>query len=247
MAQFGTEVVQVEVSATPGYETVTKPDHWYKTDSDGRSVVMYRVGGREYEMVRVANCKTCQSEYRAQIENMLLSSYGYAAIVRGLPEDAGISTRSIASHVKGGHLPASAAVKRVVIEQHAQEIGLDIEGYETTLGNYITFARLGVQSIIEKMGEEGWTPDFKEAIQLANILLKADQMAGENIDREIQIQAFILMREAILRFCTPEQAEAIGEFVQTHPLASSLYGNAAKSLPATVDVESTEVVMSNEA
>lgn len=243
MAQFGHEVIRYEVQATPGYGP-KKFEQWVKTDEDGQSVLMYRVGGRDYEMVREPHCKTCNSPYRARIENQLLGSYGYTAIVRGLPEDAGLSPRNISEHVKRGHLPASAAVRRVIIEQHAEEIGLDIEGYESALGDYLTFARLGIQATIEKMGEEGWVPDFKEAVQLANILLKADQLAGENIDRELQIQAFILMREAILRFCTPEQAEAIGEFVQTHPLAKALYGRASTAIASgdVIDVEGEESV-----
>ena len=100
---------------------MNSPSSWYAVSSRGQSALMTRVGGRSYPAKVVLQCKTCTSPYRTQIENALLKSYGYAAIVKSLPEDANLNERNIMEHFQRGHLPLDESVRRVVIEEDARE------------------------------------------------------------------------------------------------------------------------------
>lgn len=183
---------------------------------------MHRVGGREYPQVRVNTCKTCTSPYRTQIENALLKSYGYTAIVRSLPEDAALSTRNIAEHMRRGHLPLDESVRRVMIEEDARERGLDIEGYESTLANHVTFAKLGLQKVLQKMMDGDLEPDLDHGIAFANLLTKVEDKAGDDFDTQALTQGFVVYMEAMMAICTPEQVQQITNRIATNPVMRGL-------------------------
>lgn len=219
-----TEVHVRTVTAHAGAEGSATRDH--------PSTVMYQVGGRRYPMRSAPLCNVCQSfEYRQEIENALLKSYSYAAIHRSLPPDAGISLDSIRNHVVSGHLPLDAAMRRVVIEERAREVGHSVEDHESTLADHITLAKLGVQSVIEQMARGELIPDMKDGIALAGLLARVQETAGEGIDNEVMVQAFMVYMEAIRATCTPEQIRAIGESVANNPVMAGLMGRVQQAIP----------------
>lgn len=216
---------------------MSQPSAWYAVPgrNGGGGMLMTRVGGRTYPAKVVSQCKTCCSPYRTQIENALLKSYGYAAIVRSLPEDANLSTENIQQHYRRGHMPIDEAVRRVVIEEDARERGLDIEGYESTLANHVTLAKLGVQRVLQRMAEGELEPDISDGIALANLLLKVEEKAGDDYDRVALTQGFVVYMQAIQQVCSPEQVEAITRSIATNPVM-----NALLSRSTTVEGEVVE-------
>lgn len=206
-------------------------DTWFATNGLGESAVMTRVGGRTYPQKTQTRCKTCMSPHRTAIENALLKSYGYAAIVRSLPEDADLNERNIMDHYRNGHLPLDETVRRVLVEEDAKERGLDIEGYESTLANHITFAKLGVQRVMQRFMAGELEPDLDHGIAFASLLLKVEEQAGQDVDMEAVTQGFIVYMEAVRQVCDPAQVQAIGEAISTHPVMRSLLNktNASES------------------
>ena len=202
-------------------------------------MLMTKVGGRVYPAKVEPRCKTCNSEYRSQIENALVKSYGYAAIVRSLPDDAGLTERNIMEHFQRGHLPLDESVRRVVIEQDAKERGLDIEGYETTLANHITFAKLGVQKVMQRMMDGELNPDIKDGIAFATLLTKIEETAGDDFDRAALMQGFIVYMNALSQVCSPEQVQQVSNIIAGDPVMKSLL--AASEKDGAIDVEYTEV------
>lgn len=185
------------------------------------SAIMGRVGGYDYPQTHDQQCKTCNSRYRVAIENALLKSYGYASIISSLPDTAGLTTRNIREHARN-HMPMEEIARRVLIEQDAEERGLDIEGYRSTLANHVTFAKLGVQKVLEDMMMGNIKPDISDGIAFANLLMKVEEKAGDDFDTHSLTQGFIVYMEAMVAICTPEQVQAITDRITTHPVMRGL-------------------------
>lgn len=189
-----------------------------------RSTVMYRVGGRMYPLRNAANCYVCSSEHRSTIEEELLKGYGYAAVVRHLPEDAGINKDNVVQHVKRGHLPLDVSVRRAIIEDRATAIGKQIEDAEGTIIDHLSFARLGLQRVCERMAEGTLLPDIKDGIEFAKLIIKMDELAGDGqaLDQQVIFRGFLEWMKAIQRVCTPEQVREIGALLSTNTVIRSM-------------------------
>lgn len=204
------------------------PQSYFAAPARGGSVLMTRVGGRTYPTKTAPNCKTCHSQYRTQIENALLKSYGYTAIAKSLPEDAGLNARNIMDHFNAGHLPIDESVRRVMIEEDARERGLDIEGFESTLANHITFAKLGVQKVMQKMMEGELNPDISDGIAFASLLMKIEEQAGDSFDTEALMQGFMVYMNAIRAVCSPAQEQQIINTISANPVMRALLSRDAQ-------------------
>lgn len=210
---------------------------------DHPSTVMYRVGGRRYPMHSEPRCKVCQSlEFRQEIENALLRGFSYTTVYRSLPERSAISVSNIRDHVSNQHLPVDEAMRRVVIEEAARERGLSIEDHAGTLVDHITFAKLGVQSVVERMQRGELRPDVKDGIALAGLLARIQETAGEGVDNEVMVQAFMVYMSALKTVCTPEQVRQIGETIAANPVMAGLMQRARgqAAIPASTNGNGSE-------
>lgn len=187
------------------------------------------------------NCKVCQSHSRIQIERALLKSYGYTAIWRSLPEkeQETLSVRNITEHAHK-HLPVEESVRRAVVEARAREIGIDIAGSEVALVDHISFAKVGLQDVFERMQSGELQPDVKDGIAFANILLKVQEVGGEGVDDEALYDSFMAYLAAIESVCSPEQVQAIGRHIQSNPVMKGLWGRK-ESEPIDAEVVDEQV------
>src|SRR3954453_6015358 len=95
----------------------------------GASIVMYRVGGRQYPLKTVGQCKVCSSEGRLAIEQEVANGRGYAAIIKSLDEGHDLTPRNISDHVRNGHMPLEISTVREIIDERARIRGMSIEGH----------------------------------------------------------------------------------------------------------------------
>ena len=197
------------------------------------SAIMYRLGGREYPMRTVPQCKVCQSHYRVEIERGLIKSYGYTAIHRSLPEQAKteLSIRNIEEHAKR-HLPVDEGIRRAVIEARAREIGVSVEDSHESLVDHISFARVGLGKVYEAMANGDLNPDVKDGIAFANLLLKVEERAGGGVDDEMMFGGFMAYLKAIRSVCTPEQVREIGAQLQQDPTMRALLTRSQRTVEA---------------
>lgn len=188
------------------------------------SAVVYRLGGREYPLRSVPQCKVCQSHYRVEIERGLIKSYGYTAIHRSLPEQAKneLSIRNIQEHVTRGHLPVDESIRRVVMEARAREIGVSVEDAETALVDHISFARVGLQKVFSSMAEGRLEPDVKDGIAFASLLAKIEERAGDGVDEEMVFNGFMAQLKAMRQVCSPEQMREIASLLHKDPVMRAL-------------------------
>lgn len=191
-------------------------------ERDHLGVAYYRIGGREYPMRSEPLCHVCQSHYRLEIEQRILDGAGWTAIVHGLPEQARseISVDSIRRHAKR-HLPYDLHVRREIIEQRAEELGRDVAG-DGDLTDYLTFARLGVRHVMEQMARGEIKPTIRDGIRFASLLLKADEVAGSDVDHEIVTETFVVWANTMQRHLAPEQFQTIMREIGTSPIIKAL-------------------------
>lgn len=206
----------------PGFSDGPEHGPFVYNDPVPDSAVMYRVGGRLYPMRREPRCNTCQSPYRQQVERAVLQGMSYRRIVESLPEDAGLTVYNVREHVARQHLPLDEFVKRAVIEERAQELGRDIESFQTTLADHITFARLGLQKAFERLVEGEVKPDLEDGIAFAQLLHKVGLEEGSEADREAMEQAMLAYMEVLEEVLEEEQRERFSVLASRHPVLRAL-------------------------
>lgn len=184
------------------------------------AAIVYRIGGREYPMRSVPQCKTCQSHYRVEVENAILRGFGYAAVARHLPEQAKLTAENVRDHVTNGHMPIEETVRRALLEQRAEEVGYD-EARQTIV-DQIGFARVGLQRVFEQMSSGKLEPDISHGIAFARLLQDAEASAGGEIDRQMMLQGFMAYQEAIVATCTPEQVREISRVIKANPVLANI-------------------------
>jgi hypothetical protein len=202
--------------------------------SHSNSSVTYRIGGREYPFRSEPNCLTCQSHYRTEIENALLKGYSYASIARTIPQ-AQLTSNNIYEHVHKGHMPLDEHLRLVVIEQRATELGRDIQRAEGVLGDHVTFARLGVQRVIERMQVGELVPTIENGIQFASLLLRLDEFAGESVDQQAIAASFMAFMRAAREVMTTEQFTRFGKLLDRDPVLHALSERGTQVVEAQVE------------
>ena len=197
-----------------------------------RSTVMYQVGGRQYPMRTQPECFVCQSPLRAEIETQLLKGYGYAAIARHLPEDSGIQQHNIEQHLKRGHLPLELTVRRAIMEDRATALGKQIEDAEGSIIDHLSFARMGLQRVFERMAEGYLQPDIKDGIEFAKLIIKMEELAGDGqaLDQQVIFRGFLEWMKVIQRVCTPEQVREIGAMLSTNHVIRGFLNRAPEDI-----------------
>jgi hypothetical protein len=200
------------------------------------STIVYRVGGREYPMRMATHCRVCNSRHRAQIEEALLKGYGYAPVARNYGEEEGLTTQNVAEHVRNQHLPMDLAVRRGIMEEHARQVGKSIEEAETSIIDYLGFARIGLQRVLERVATGEIQPDIKDGIEFAKLIMKAEELAGDggNLDHQVVLRGFLSYMQAVAKVCTPAQVKEIGALISSNPVVK---GYLQKASAIDVDEE----------
>lgn len=179
---------------------------------------MYRLGGRLYPVKSEPRCSTCQSPHRLHVERQLIRGYSYASIVRDLPDDAGLTQRGVALHVQRNHLPLNEHVKRVAIEERARELGRDAERHEQSLVDAITFARLGIQDVHERMQNGEIKPTIKDGIAFARLLHDVGLAERDEVGVEATREMFEAYMDAFIAVVDdPEQQQRFANALHAHP------------------------------
>src|SRR5438874_9791325 len=91
----------------------------------------YRFNGRWYPITASPRCHTCGSPQRATAERLVIEGVGYTEAARRLPEDAGLSAKTIREHCIRGHIPVDDEIARQLVEstegRHAAVLAAGVE------------------------------------------------------------------------------------------------------------------------
>jgi hypothetical protein len=187
----------------------------------GQSVVVYRLGGREYPQRVVPNCNVCASRYRYDVERAVAGGQPFAAIVRALPDDAGLSARSIANHSHAGHMPYEQEALRRVVERRAEQLGRDVEDGVEQLVDQVSLAQTVVQQVFTGLAAGELRPDVTDGLRAAKLLAQIEA-EGDGGDKAAWTEAFMVYHSIAKRIMSPEQWAAFGLELSTNPVLRAL-------------------------
>jgi hypothetical protein len=187
------------------------------------SMVMTRIGGKEYPLRSMPTCRTCQNPNRMFIENELLRGMSYASIARALE---GMQTghlphpnaEAISDHINRGHLPLGASAQRRLIERRAKVIGRNIETAEDSLVDYVTVNQMIVSRGFERLQEGEIAPDLTEVIAASKFLHQIEQNAGGGIDEQAWRDAMLVYMEVAREFIPADRWQEYGAALSSNPI-----------------------------
>jgi hypothetical protein len=191
------------------------------------SMVNTRIGGVDYPMRSLPNCKTCQDPNRLQIENDLIRGLSYNSISRsldGLPMGglAHPTGEQISDHVKKGHIPLGVSTQRRLIERRAKEIGRSIDDAEDTLIDMVTVNQMIVQKGFERLAEGVLDPDISDIIAASRFLQQVEQNAGGGIDENTWRDALMAYMETTRVFIPQDRWAEYGAAMNANPILKAM-------------------------
>lgn len=210
------------------------------------SMVMTKIGGREYPLRSIPSCKTCQDPNRLFIENELIRGASYASIARALVDmpagDLGHpNSEGISSHIERGHLPLGVATQRRMIERRAKEIGRSIQDSEENLADYVTVNQMIVSRGFERMQAGEINPDLGDVINASKFLHTVEQASGGDLDEQAWRDAMLAYMEVAAEFIPPERFAEYGQALSAHPVLRAMM--AAASQPKALEAGDDDAEM----
>lgn len=192
------------------------------SNQTGSSIITYRVGGREYPMKTVRQCKVCRSPYRFDIEQAIVSGRTYRKIIEHLPEDHELTAENVKNHYLNGHLPMEVSVTREIVERRAQQVGKRIEDSAESLIDGMTLAQTVVQKTFEAIARGDQQPDIREGLAAAKLLAMLGEYDNGGMDVSAITEAFMVYHEHAQEFMSPEQFEKFGKALSNNPVLRAL-------------------------
>lgn len=186
------------------------------------SIVSYRVGGREYPMKTVRQCKVCRSPYRFDIEQAIVLGRTYRKIIEHLPEDHELTSENVKNHYLNGHLPMEVSVTRQIVEKRAEQVGKSIEDSVDSLIDGMTLAQTVVQKTFESIARGEQEPDIREGLAAAKLLAVLGEYDDGGLDMAAITEAFMVYHESAQEFMSPDQFEAFGKALSKNPVLKAL-------------------------
>lgn len=187
------------------------------------SMVMTRIGGRDYPLRSIPSCKTCQSPHRLEAEAMLLTSGRTpAAIARSLPEDAGLTGDNLRDHFNNGHMPLQVEVQRRLVERRALKVGKDLESATELLVDQVVLAEAIVQKTYERLAAGEIEPDTADGIAAARFLHAVERDESGGLDQEMWVTAVNAIFEVVSEEVEDAVWAKIGERLAAHPALRAL-------------------------
>lgn len=188
-----------------------------------QSMVMTRIGGREYPLKSIAKCKTCQHPQRMDIENGLLAGRSYRALLRDLPDDdKKPSYDGIRGHFHQGHMPLPAAAQVALIERNAKRQGIKIEEAVDDMVDHITVAEMVVKQGFERMQRGEIAPDMSDTLSAVKIVEAIQARTNSDLDHEMWVSATMSMLEDAKAIMSPDQWTTYGRKLATNPILKAL-------------------------
>lgn len=195
-----------------------------------RSMILTRIGGREYPLRSLPNCRTCQHPQRDEIENAMLAGQSMLSIRRALPEDDfRPSYDGLRGHFKNNHMPLEASAQVALIERNAKRQGLKIEEAIDTLVDHITVAEMVVQKGFQRMQSGEISPEMTDVLNAVKIVEQIQSRVQGDMDQEMWVSATMSMLEDARQIMNPQQWEQYGKKLQSNPILKALADKQASS------------------
>lgn len=194
------------------------------------SVVMVEVQGRQYPMKTIAQCRTCMSPYRLEIEQAILEQHSYMSIANTLLDRQpgrlpNPGHQSIRFHVVNGHMPIGPTAERALVEKRAEQIGRSIEDYASGLADYATVNEIIIQRGMERIARGELQPSMSELLTAIRVQHTIEATSSEGLDSAAWQEALVAYLEVAQNFIPPDRMQAYGQALANHPVLRAMMTN----------------------
>lgn len=204
------------------------------------SVVMVDIGGRRYPMKTVAQCRTCMSPYRLEIEQAILEQHSYMSIAQTLVDrDQGRlphpGHQSIRDHVLKNHMPIGPTAERALVEERAKQIGRDIENSTTGLADYASVNKIIVQRGMDRLARGELQPSMSELLTAIRMQHVMESTTEDGLDSAAWQEALVAYLEVAQQFIPPDKMQAYGQALTNHPVLRAMMTTSRTSEPRALE------------
>lgn len=187
------------------------------------SMVMTRIGGRDYPTYTGINCKTCQHPDRMEIENAIIAGRSYLSIHKSLPvDDDRPSYEGLIRHFKQGHMPLEAAAERALMERNYEKTGKRIEEAVEDIVDHVTVAEMVVKKGFDRMQRGEIAPEMADMLAAVKIVEGIQARTQGDMDHEMWVSATMSMLEDARSLMSEEQWQAYGKKLADNPILKAL-------------------------
>lgn len=210
------------------------------------SVVMVDVGGRQYPMRTVSQCRTCMSPYRLEIEQAILEQHGYLTIANTLIDREpgrlpNPSHQSIRDHVLKNHMPIGPTAERALVEARAKTIGRDIETHTASLANYAAVNEIVVQRGMDRLARGELQPTMGELLTAIRMQHVIESTSQDGLDAAAWQEALVAYMEVAVNFVPKESLHAFGQALAGNPVIKAMMtGNRETPEPRAIETAHSE-------
>jgi hypothetical protein len=205
---------------------------------------MYRLGGVDYPLRTVAQCKVCQSPYRFEVEQEIAAGRTYKRIVDSLlvsDPEVDLSVDNLKAHYRNEHMPLQQAASRQILERRATARGLDVAGGVDVLVDGMALAETVVQKTYEAIVAGEIKPDLKDGLAAARII-ETFAPSETGADANAYAQAFMVYHEVAQQVMTGGQFEEFGRLLTNNPTLKALMARYSEGNAEAVEEVEHEVV-----
>jgi len=183
------------------------------------------IGGHTYPSKTAKGCLTCNHPLRWALEQEMVAGRTWAAIVRDLPEDAGLTGRNLRDHFAAGHLPVFEPAVQEHVARQSQERGEAVAPSVAKVADTLGFAQTVVTRVSERLIAGDVQPTVRDALAATEHLLRYAP-ADTGYDEEATVAAFIEYHDTARAILDDETWKEFGRRLRTNPTLNALVAQA---------------------
>jgi hypothetical protein len=200
---------------------------------------MIDVGGRQYPMKTVTQCRTCMSPHRLEIEQAVLEQRSYQKIADSIADRQpgtlpNPGSQSIRDHVNKNHMPIGPTAERALVEARAKTIGRDIDNHVAGLADYATVNEIVIQRGMDRLARGQLEPSMAELLTAIRMQHTIESVAEDGLDSAAWQEALVAYMEVAQRFIPQEHLQAYGQALANNPVLRAMM-TGGKPEPKALD------------
>jgi hypothetical protein len=215
-----------------------------------RATAMMAHGDREAPVIVSTQCRTCRSNYRDEIERMLLNGASGPLVIESLPVGHGLSSGGIRRHMRK-HSPVKHQIRYAIIEKRADEIGHS-EDFKGSVVDGYTALRMVIQAGSEAIASGELVPSITELLATQRLLLDFERELGGGISISFiaeLLREVILALRAEVNLYQPDFTDLISQGVMRRMRSIPVYGQffggppEYPSIPGAIEAVSARLIV----
>jgi hypothetical protein len=169
----------------------------------------------------IGQCKTCQSEFRGEIEALLAAGTGFRTVARSLPSRAALTERNLRDHLRHGHCASDAYLAAQRTQGALDSTGTLAEAV-AVVRDELRLARRIVEVVEQRLDAGEVTPSVQDGLNAMSLIAKHGAKDEEPIDHEWMLRLIDTFMAIAENHMAPEVFGAFGRSILANPQVRAL-------------------------